>query len=103
SWAALAAPLGEVLSPDGTVRVEMAVDAEGRPTWRLSRDGRQVIADSPLGMVGEGVDLSRGLSLETAGEVEAVADDYELLSGKRRYNRYRANRRVFHWRDAQGN
>ena len=104
SWATLAAPpLGEVLSPDGTVRVEMAVDADGRPTWRLSRDGRQVIADSPLGMVGEGVDLSQGLSFEAAGEVEAVADDYELLPGKRRYNRYRSNRRVFHWRDAQGN
>ncbi|MGY1409797.1 glycoside hydrolase family 97 catalytic domain-containing protein [Luteimonas sp. A611] len=104
SWGALAAtPLGEVVSPDGSVRVEMAIDADGRPTWRLWRDGRQVIADSPLGMVGEGVDLSQGLSFGAAGEIEAVADDYELLSGKRRFNRYRANRRVFHWRDAQGN
>src|SRR5690606_3320369 len=103
-WGASAAtPLGEVASPDGSLRVEMALDAHGRPTWRLSREGRQVIADSPLGMVGEGVDLSQRLSFAAAGDVEAVADDYELLSGKRRLNRYRANRRVFHWRDAQGN
>ena len=31
-----------------------------------------------------------------------MADDYELASGKRRVNQYRANRRVFRWKDAQG-
>src|SRR5690606_3995236 len=57
-----ATPLGDVASPDGTLQVEMALDDAGRPTWRLLRQGREVIAPSPLGMVGEGVDLSRGLA-----------------------------------------
>lgn len=94
---------GDVASPDGRLRVEMSLDAEGRPTWRLLRQGREVVAPSPLGMVGEGVDLSRALAFAGADAVEPVADDYELLSGKRRHNAYRANRRVFRWRDAQGN
>src|SRR5690606_20974610 len=94
--------LGEVASPDGRLRVEMALDEAGRPTWRLLREGREVIAPSPLGMVGEGAELSQGLAFAGADAVQAVADDYELLSGKRRHNQYRANRRVFHWKDAQG-
>jgi len=94
--------LGEVASPDGRLRVEMALDEAGRPTWRLLREGREVIAPSPLGMVGEGVDLSRGLAFAGADPVQAVADDYELLSGKRRHNHYRANRRVFRWEDGRG-
>ncbi len=98
-----AAPLATVESPDGGVRVEMSRDAEGRPLWRLLREGREVVAPSPLGLVGESADLSRDLSFVSAGAVETVADDYELLSGKRRHNHYRANRRVLHWRDAKGN
>ena len=97
------ATLGGVDSPDGRLRVEMGLDGEGRPNWRLLRDGRELVAASPLGMVGEGVDLSRGLAFAGADPVQAVADDYELLSGKRRHNHYRANRRVFHWKDARGN
>jgi Glycoside hydrolase 97. len=94
--------LGEVASPDGNLRVEMALDNAGRPTWRLLRQGREVIAPSPLGMVGEGADLSRGLALAGVDPVQPVVDDYELLSGKRRHNQYRANRRVFRWKDRQG-
>lgn len=92
----------EVASPDGRIRVQVDTDAEGRPTWRLLREGRQVLAPAPLGMVGEGADLSRGLQFAGAGAPQAVAEDYELLSGKRRHNQYRANRRVFRWQDAQG-
>lgn len=94
--------LADVASPDGRLRVEMALDDAGRPNWRLLRDGREVIAPSPLGMVGDGVDLARGLSYAGADAVRPVADDYELLSGKRRHNAYRANRRVLRWQDARG-
>lgn len=94
--------LGDVASPDDRLRVEMALDDAGRPTWRLLREDRELVASSPLGMVGEGVDLSRGLAFAGLDPVRAVADDYELLSGKRRHNAYRANRRVFRWQDAQG-
>ncbi len=96
------APVGDVASPDRSLRVEMALDETGRPTWRLLREGREVIASSPLGMVGQGVDLSRGLVFAGVDPPQTVADDYELLSGKRRHNAYRANRRVFRWQDAQG-
>jgi len=99
---AAAASLGDVASPDGRLRAEMALDDAGRPMWRLLREGREVVAPSPLGMVGEGVDLSQGLAFAGMDPVQPVADDYELLSGKRRHNEYRANRRVFRWKDAQG-
>ena len=100
--AAAAAALGNVASPDGSLRVEMALDDAGRPTWRLLREGREVVAPSPLGIVGEGVDLSQGLAFSGADPARPVADDYELLTGKRRHNQYRANRRVFRWQDAKG-
>lgn len=98
-----ATALGAVASPNGDLRVEMSRNADGQPLWRLLREGREVIAPSPLGLVGDSTDLSHGLDFVSAGETEAVADDYELLPAKRRHNRYRTNRRVFHWRDAKGN
>src|SRR5690606_1781644 len=93
---------GVVASPDGSIRVEMSSDTEGRPNWRLLREGREVVAPSPLGLLGAGADLSRALAFAGADAVQPVADDYALLSGKRRHNAYRANRRVFRWKDAQG-
>jgi hypothetical protein len=98
----LAQVLGTVESPDGQLRVEMSRDADGRPSYRLLRQDREVIAASPLGLVGEGADLSHGLAFAGVDASESIADDYELLSGKRRENHYRANRRVFHWRDDEG-
>ncbi|EKU25993.1 glycoside hydrolase family 97 protein [Xanthomonas translucens pv. graminis] len=94
--------VGDVLSPDATLRAQVSVDAAGSAHYRVLRDGREVLLRSRLGLVRDDADFSRGLQLIEVSPVAAVHDRYELLTGKRRINDYRANRRVFSWRGANG-
>jgi hypothetical protein len=93
--------LGEVTSPDGRIRVELSLDAQGTPLYSIEREGREVLQSAPLGLVLKEADFSHGLRLRDASAVEAIKDRYELLTGKRRHNEYLGNRRVFHLVDAK--
>jgi hypothetical protein len=88
---------GEVVrvgSPDEKVGVEMAVEG-GVATYVVKRDGVVVVERSKLGVVMEGGDFSKGLTVAgQAGAVEKVEDTYEMMTGKRRVNVYRANQVV---------
>lgn len=50
---ALATPLAaaEVSSPDGRITVELDVDGDGVPFYRVERDGKEIIAESDLGFL----------------------------------------------------
>jgi hypothetical protein len=88
-------------SPDGRLAVEFALNA-GAPVYSLRRDGAVVLRESHLGLIRDDADFSCGLVLIGVPPVEPVADDYEILTAKRRHNIYRANRQVFHLAAAGG-
>ncbi|KAF1723236.1 alpha-glucosidase [Pseudoxanthomonas wuyuanensis] len=94
--------LGQVASPDGRLQVAVTLDAQGTPHYAIAREGKEVLAPAPLGLVLEDADFSRGLQLQEAGAVTTVTDSYELLTSKRRHHEYLGNRREFHWRTAAG-
>jgi hypothetical protein len=89
-------------SPSGRLAVEFRVDGEGVPRYLIRRGGQVVLEESRLGLVREDADFSKGLRLAATESVEPVADDYEILTAKRRKNSYRANGRVFHLETADG-
>jgi hypothetical protein len=89
-------------SPDGRLAVEFWITPQQRPCYQIKRDGRLALASSQLGLVRDDVDFTSGLSLTGASSIEAVADDYDILTAKRRHNSYRANRQVFHLAAAGG-
>ncbi|GAB3573196.1 glycoside hydrolase family 97 protein [Hymenobacter daeguensis] len=96
-----AAPL-EVASPDGAVRVTVALAAGGRPTYRVRYREAELLRPSRLGLELAGADVSTGLRLEKAGELTKVSDSYELRTDKRASCRYQANQRVFRFAGARG-
>src|SRR5690606_12647241 len=84
--AGAATPL-QLQSPDGRNRVGFALDDEGTPTWTLARDGRTVIAPSPLGVRLAG-DVQVGKPLRVVASRSAGADQrYERVAGKSREGR----------------
>lgn len=89
-------------SPNGALSVDFTVNDDGAPRYRVTRSGVAVLADSELGLVRDDADFTRGLKLVRSGPVESVVDRYELLTGKRRHNVYRANRQVHELADARG-
>lgn len=88
-----------ITSPDGRLAAEFRLDEAGTPRYTIRRDGRVVLAESKLGLVRDDADFTRGLKqFGTSGH--EVAEDYEILTAKRRRNHYRANQRIFRLRDA---
>lgn len=75
-----------VASPDGSLKVCIALAEGGAPEYSVTRDGKAVILPSRLGLVAEGVDLSQGFSV--AGTKTAAHDEtWETVWGEERYIR----------------
>ena len=100
---AIAADNGwQVDSPDGHIRVDVQVDADGAPHYSIAVQDKTVLEPSRLGLKRDDADFSHGLTFESASASERIDERYELLTGKRRHNRYVANRKTFHFADAAG-
>ena len=89
-------------SPDGKLAVAVSLGADGAPRYAIRRDGQTVLAESRLGLGRDDADFTRGLTLTSTSKIEAIEDHYELLTGKRRFNTYRANRQTWHLATAGG-
>jgi alpha-glucosidase len=87
--------VAEVRSPDGRIRVELALSGEGRLAYRVARDGKPLIADSRLGFIlRNGRQFLRGLSLQEQS-TRSHDETWRLPWGERRdvrehYNELRA-------------
>lgn len=90
-----------ITSPDGRIVTKFWLDGDGAPRYSIEFDGKTALAMSQLGLVREDTDFSHGLRFDSASDPEPVDDQYEILTAKRRVNRYRANRQVFHLQDAE--
>lgn len=90
-------------SPDGTLAVEFELRAaDAAPIYRVRRGDQIVLRDSRLGLVRDDANFSSGLQLVSSTTPAIIEDRYELLTGKRRLNVYRAQRQVHHLATATG-
>ena len=87
---------GLLQSPDGRLIVEFKLNASGAPVYLIRRDGMLLLQESRLGLIRDDADFSQGLVLTGESKVTKVRDRYEILTAKRRFNDYRANRKEFH-------
>ena len=86
---ALATPLAaaEVSSPDGRITVEVNVDGDGVPFYRVERDGKELIAESDMGFLFTDQEPMRRNFVIT-GESTSTADStWEQPWGERRFVR----------------
>jgi alpha-glucosidase len=80
----------ELRSPDGRNRVTLTLDADGRPSYAVSRDDAVLLAPSPIGLE---LDDSRiGYAMRIAGSERESADTrYPIVAGKAAEGRDRHN------------
>jgi alpha-glucosidase len=76
-----AAELAALASPDGSNAIRVNLNEAGGLSYRVTRKGREVLGDSPLGLKVEGQDYSRGLNLSSAGVREERRERYDLFAG----------------------
>lgn len=81
----------QVSSPDGALKVNVNVNVNGgKISYSVTYDGRQVLDDSPLGLVADYGDLSSGLSLVDTRS-DSIDTHYELNRSKVAHVHYVAN------------
>ncbi|MDF0486531.1 glycoside hydrolase family 97 protein [Sphingomonas sp. H39-1-10] len=83
-----------VVSPDGRTRLE--IDAASGLRYRVVRDGAEVIATSPIGMVTSQGGFGTSESAVTSSEASAVNDTYVPVAGKASRVADRYNQVVLH-------
>jgi alpha-glucosidase len=83
--------VAEVSSPDGTLKVEVDVNGEGRLGYSVSRKGEPLIGYSRLGMnLRNGREFLRGLKLDTKA-TRSFDETWEQPWGERRFVRNHYN------------
>ncbi|HEY1138955.1 MAG TPA: glycoside hydrolase family 97 protein [Lysobacter sp.] len=83
--------VAEVSSPDGTLKVEVDVNGEGRLGYSVSRKGEPLIGYSRLGMnLRNGREFLRGLKLDTKA-ARSFDETWEQPWGERRFVRNHYN------------
>lgn len=100
SAGAWASPL-TVASPDGKLKVVTDV-AGGRPVYSVIYDGNTILENSPLGLLTDVGDLSKGMSL-VGSETSKVSKSYDQDKIKKSHIDYEANRLVTTLRNDKGN
>ncbi|ABC62728.1 glycoside hydrolase family 97 protein [Erythrobacter litoralis] len=90
---ALATPLtaAEVSSPDGRITVEVDVDGDGVPFYRVERDGKELIAESDLGFLFTDEEPMRRNFVVTGESMTGSESTWEQPWGERRFVRDRHN------------
>ncbi|WP_405822547.1 glycoside hydrolase family 97 protein [Streptomyces sp. NBC_01390] len=92
----------EVKASPGSPTAVVALDpADNHPTLTVRRDGKQVLAPSPLGLVTEQADLSTGLEL-SGRSTRTVTERYTSTTGKSRKRVARMTESRFRFRTAEG-
>ena len=100
---ALATPLAaaEVSSPDGRITVEIDVDGDGVPFYRVERDGKELIGESDLGFLFTDEEPMRR-NFVVVSETPASSDTtWEQPWGERRYVRDNHNEVLVTFREAR--
>ena len=83
--------VASVSSPDGTLKVELDLNGEGRLAYRVLRDGKPLIADSRLGFIlRNDRQLLRNFRLD-AHSARGFDETWEQPWGERRFVRNRYN------------
>ena len=94
-FGSLAAGAQTVSSPDGNLKVNLSVNAEGTPVYNVTFGGVAVIEDSPLGMATTVGDFTKGLTLKEQTEPTTVSDKYTLANGKQANYEFTAVEQTF--------
>lgn len=76
-----------IVSPDQTLEVVISQTDEGTATWKLCRktDDKccvELISPSILGLIVNGVDFSKNITISGISESKSTHEQYSLLSGK---------------------
>jgi len=94
---------GSFTSPNNNIEVDFFMVKGTQPYYKISYRDSAVIDSSRLGLVRDGIDFSRNMSLESVSNIKPINEQYSLSHGKQHYIVYNANEKTFYLRNKSGN
>lgn len=94
-WTGCSQDQNLVSSLDDSIIVEFELEDGHKPTYTVLHEDEILLESSALGVVLDGVDLSKNMELIGVSMPEAVADEYVMLHGKQKEISYNAYQRTF--------
>lgn len=92
----------QLTSDDDTNTISLSLDAEGKLSYTVTRGKSTVIANAPMGLVCEGQDFSKGLTVAGASGVEETREQYELKVANNKTTNHILERRSITFKNANG-
>jgi hypothetical protein len=89
-------------SPDNTIQVNVELKENKNLVYNITKNGKLVLDSSKLGIIRKDGNFSTGLSLVSVSEVEKINENYSLKVGKKLNIDYQANKKTFHFENAEG-
>ena len=93
-------PAASVSSPNGWLVVNV-MENGGQPVYNVTYTGIPILEDSPLGLVADFTDFSKGLKV-TGVHADSIKTSYEVPFGKSRRNDYDAHTMVVDFENPDG-
>ncbi len=91
-----------LVSPDGSIKVQLMVSTESQLSFNVMKDETLVLDNSQLGINMPDQDFTQQLKVVGVSEVVGINESYELVHGKKKLNTYHANEKTFHVANATG-
>lgn len=91
-----------IKSPDKKISVFVGISESNNAFYSVKYKNSNVIGQSKMGIIREDEDFCENLSLDSVSKVKIVRDEYEMPYGEKHKYLYLANRRVYHFKNANG-
>lgn len=69
---------------DGRMAIDVGLLDGGVPAYRITRDGRDIVAASPIGLLTSSGSLLDDMTIEVVGQKQAWSDEFDVPTGKQR-------------------
>ena len=89
-------------SPDGRTSIQVMQHESGDLVWRVTRDGKPVLLDSPLGIRRADQAFESGLTFVSASDERSIDEHYTMPHGKRRERHVVGRERTLTFANAAG-
>ena len=93
-------PAATVTSPNGWLVVNV-LENGGQPVYNVTYTGIPILENSPLGLVADFTDFSKGMKL-TGIHTDSIKTSYDVPFAKTRHNNYHANTMICDFENADG-
>ncbi|WP_462255004.1 glycoside hydrolase family 97 protein [Ferruginibacter sp.] len=91
-----------ITSPDKKIIAEVLLNSNKQLIYNILYAGKKVMENSALGIVREDANFSTGMQWLSASEQSSVKDSYKMLTAKKSYIKYLANKKTITVNNSNG-